>query len=759
MAKITRYTGNLPAFGSTATGTNRTVFNDVTQSDALDDNINSDFQLGWEITGVNDAPTKQDFNALGFTQGQLLAYLHQAGVAEYDSTQEYFIGSVVNYQGQIYKSTAASNIGNTPGTLSASWMVISGVILAEDFDDIRALDVTTIFSGQSIAITDAGIADNFTLRNVAAHGLTDNGGTIIVIDADWYAERVYSGAVRASWFGALFDGVTDDSAAWQLAWDSGFTEIIGEAGSTVIGSTVSFTSRALNTFNQGPQIIGAGIDETVFINTVDNGPMFDVSAGGVAGTNFLMGSKFKGFKIIKSGTRVGQVGIKYSASYMVDLDQVHIDGLTGHGIEIPTIVGDNDGSNMVKMRQTRIENCSGWGIKSDGDAGFNEFSFFDLDQVFIQGCGTDEWVAITGITQANPAVVTAPGHGRSNGDVITTQAITGMVEANDLKSTVANATSSTFELSGVDSTAFTAYTSGGVTGPYIPSSGGMIWKGQIFTMNQVAFTLNQNCGLFIKGGSGLGQSVDIRGSTIENNYKRNLLCTGVKAFKSAGLQQYNNDATLAYVGVEFDGDDSVVSNVQITGTVVRATSGNSFLKAFKIGGTNTDLGTCSVDNTSWDDFDYAGQTRYEGWKDKPTVIGHKTSAQSVFNTTSAIIFNVADSDEQSILTTTNGRLTVPYAGIFNIQGRLTMTSLDANAAVTIRLYDVTNAAIIGEVIRVAAGVTTESFSFDFTLPLGASGLDRAYEIRAIQSSVGSKALDVSNVSYNTLTCRRLDLQV
>ena len=190
MAKITRYTGNLPAFGSTATGTNRTVFNDVIQSDALDDNINADFQLGWEITGVNDAPNKQDFNALGFTHGQLLAYLHQAGVAEYDASQEYFIGSVVNYQGQIYKSIAATNIGNTPSALSASWMIISGVILAEDFDDIRALDVTTIFNGQVIVSTPANLPGIFAVRNSAAHGLSDNGDSIIVINVDWYAERV-----------------------------------------------------------------------------------------------------------------------------------------------------------------------------------------------------------------------------------------------------------------------------------------------------------------------------------------------------------------------------------------------------------------------------------------------------------------------------------------------------------------------------------------------------------------------------------------
>lgn len=114
MAKITRYTGNLPAFGSAATGTNRTVFGDITQSDSLDDNINADYQLGWEIVGPSEQPSLEDFNALGFTHGQLLAYLHQAGVAEWDSAQEYFSGAVTNRNGVLYTSQINANIGNDP---------------------------------------------------------------------------------------------------------------------------------------------------------------------------------------------------------------------------------------------------------------------------------------------------------------------------------------------------------------------------------------------------------------------------------------------------------------------------------------------------------------------------------------------------------------------------------------------------------------------------------------------------------------------
>lgn len=114
MGKITRYNGNLLAFGVNATGTERTVFGDTAQSDALDDNLNTDFYRGWGIVGVNENPTKQDFNALGFTLGQLLAYLHQVGVPEWNTIQEYHIGSFTSVAGVLYESKTNANTGNDP---------------------------------------------------------------------------------------------------------------------------------------------------------------------------------------------------------------------------------------------------------------------------------------------------------------------------------------------------------------------------------------------------------------------------------------------------------------------------------------------------------------------------------------------------------------------------------------------------------------------------------------------------------------------
>jgi hypothetical protein len=73
---------------------------------------------------------------------------------------------------------------------------------------------------------------------------------------------------------------------------------------------------------------------------------------------------------------------------------------------------------------------------------------------------------ITGITQANPGVLTSASHGFSNGDEVYVSGVGGMTELNGRNYLVANATTNTFTLTDlfgndIDTTSFTAFTSGG----------------------------------------------------------------------------------------------------------------------------------------------------------------------------------------------------------------------------------------------------------------------------------------------------------
>ena len=102
MAKIDRYGGNLEAFASEAIGQERTVFGTETFDDSLTAQINALFRRGWGIVAPADAPKLQDFNALGYTTTQVLAYLHQMGIAEWNAGQLYYTDSATIHNGRIW---------------------------------------------------------------------------------------------------------------------------------------------------------------------------------------------------------------------------------------------------------------------------------------------------------------------------------------------------------------------------------------------------------------------------------------------------------------------------------------------------------------------------------------------------------------------------------------------------------------------------------------------------------------------------------
>lgn len=68
---------------------------------------------------------------------------------------------------------------------------------------------------------------------------------------------------------------------------------------------------------------------------------------------------------------------------------------------------------------------------------------------------------VAGITKANPAVVTITAHGYNNGDTVYISGVAGMTQVNGRYFRIANKTTDTFELEGVNSSAYGTYTSGG----------------------------------------------------------------------------------------------------------------------------------------------------------------------------------------------------------------------------------------------------------------------------------------------------------
>jgi Flp pilus assembly protein TadG len=69
---------------------------------------------------------------------------------------------------------------------------------------------------------------------------------------------------------------------------------------------------------------------------------------------------------------------------------------------------------------------------------------------------------ITGITRANPAVVTSNGHGFSNGDRVWISGVNGMTQVNNKVYTVSNVSANTFRLQSTNSSGWSNYNNSGI---------------------------------------------------------------------------------------------------------------------------------------------------------------------------------------------------------------------------------------------------------------------------------------------------------
>jgi len=233
MAKINRYDGNLKAFAADALGTERTIFGDTEQSNTLDGNITSDFFRGWGIVGVNENPKKQDFNGLAFTLGQLISYLHQRGVPEWNTAQEYYEGSVVTTLAGIYRLKTGGVGSVDPDTdANVNWEkaptrsdIVDSVIRVTSVAAIEAYSapvgyVFSLNAGGRSGVFDV-IAGDFSTELAADSlngvyvGLADN-----PLATTKVAKRRISGQTNVKWFGALGDGTTDDTIPIQAAFNA-----------------------------------------------------------------------------------------------------------------------------------------------------------------------------------------------------------------------------------------------------------------------------------------------------------------------------------------------------------------------------------------------------------------------------------------------------------------------------------------------------------------------------------------------------------
>lgn len=238
-------------------------------------------------------------------------------------------------------------------------------------------------------------------------------GTNITVDVTDPANPVISaegsdlGAVNVRDFGAVVDGATDDYAAVTAALASGAGEVVIEGGSLGTASTI----------------------------------------------------------IVPSGVTLRTVGGK-----IVPLDDIDVVRLHGASKFYGTIdVTGESGWNSTALLYDGVSEATPgneFRAGTDNDADVNL-----IGHLSGSGHGTAiefrcdaKVVTPTAISKANPASVTAAGHGFSTGDLVYIHGLGGMTQLNGRYFYVTKTGTDTFTLNGENSTSHSTFTSGGYVG-------------------------------------------------------------------------------------------------------------------------------------------------------------------------------------------------------------------------------------------------------------------------------------------------------
>lgn len=202
--------------------------------------------------------------------------------------------------------------------------------------------------------------------------------------ADRVASIAQLGAILPQQYGAVGNGITDDTTAWQRTLDASKARngipIRDPGGRYVITQPLTWLTGVDQV--AGPTIHGAGRYATVFDSRVANGPLLRIDQ--TAPLKFQRGGTLSNFSIVTTTQPAGSTGLSLSALYQSAVEDVYIAGLSGDGIQIDLQLGDADGPNQLTFDRVWIEHCAGYGVNVTQANAASEHSFFTARSCFFQ---------------------------------------------------------------------------------------------------------------------------------------------------------------------------------------------------------------------------------------------------------------------------------------------------------------------------------------------------------------------------------------
>lgn len=221
-----------------------------------------------------------------------------------------------------------------------------------------------------------------------------------------------------------------------------------------LATTANITLSGLQTIDS----VAGAADDRILVRCQDdpkeNGIYPMSSSGWQRATDFDGNRDFvKGTLVsVTNGATYAGATFKVTSENPITINTSDIEFATANAVDVTTVVGTSGTDTYAKLKAlTSSFFSAGDIIPITGDGIFGKVKV-------LSGAIS---AVITGITRANPAVVTATGHPFSNNHRVYISGVSGMTQVNGKWYTVAGAGANTFQLQNVDSSAYTAYSSGG----------------------------------------------------------------------------------------------------------------------------------------------------------------------------------------------------------------------------------------------------------------------------------------------------------
>lgn len=470
----------------------------------------------------------------------------------------------------VYQSATATTIAksltisaiNQGGAILSGVNTTTGVTISTGITAVFngiVFDPSTNSGGAAARAVDFGAGvfnttfNNCTLQNWTTYGFNGVTGTVSG-SIIWNGQTINGGTIQAAcYFPAIASGTT-------LAFNNPVVTITNKLsvgfgvfhlnGSTGPSPAVSFVNPSITCTLDSSQT-GTGIDYLIrltdmvvtgsggtFTGTAPAGSRdihcisvnqsvlgisgstwntATITDNGNGGIGFLMGLDGAGDKTLAQNCSVSGLAVSGNAAVEgIVFGSVTDGSITNCSATGVDVVGGKDCLRLTMSGNTMTDIPSsslGWVEKGNVNSSIHNNTINQTQNsgtvMMVVEANSDRQKTITAITQANPGKVTATGHGYATGDVKYISGVVGMTQVNGQRYTITVVDANNFTI-GVDTTAFTAYSSGGIV--QTPSVGAVIsantynvsgGSGHVFVLQDVASLASYNNSSYQKTGGTL----------------------------------------------------------------------------------------------------------------------------------------------------------------------------------------------------------------------------------------------------------------